>query len=197
LSRRLRPLLVAVVAVLALAGCQTNPGTAAYVGKQQITAAQLDRVIAVDDPAARSQVRQNALNVLVLTALLRGIADDLGVAVSPAAISASLEDPQIQQQAAELGVTAEAVGAFDTYRTMTVRGVAEQVTGGTQSITSAQQAQVQQRLTELSAAAAKHIRVNPRYGTFDLEQGLVLPTVEPGVKQLSTPRGAEQPAAGG
>jgi type IV pilus biogenesis protein CpaD/CtpE len=194
LSRRLRLLAVTVLAVVALAGCQTDPNTAAYVGDQQITAAHLDRVIAVEDPQTRPQVRQNALNVLVLTAMLRGIADDLGVTVPPGAVAASLEDPQIQQQAVELGVTAEAIGTFDTYRTLTIRGVAERVTDGAREITAEQQAEVQRLLTEMSASAADEIRVNPRYGTFDVQQGLVLPTVEPGVKQVSTPREVEQPA---
>jgi hypothetical protein len=194
LSRRLRLLAVTVLAVVALAGCQTDPNTAAYVGDQQITAAHLDRVIAVEDPQTRPQVRQNALNVLVLTAMLRGIADDLGVTVPPGALAASLEDPQIQQQAVELGVTAEAIGTFDTYRTLTIRGVAERVTDGAREITAEQQAEVQRLLTEMSASAAGEIRVNPRYGTFDVQQGLVLPTVEPGVKQVSTPREVEQPA---
>jgi hypothetical protein len=65
--------------------------------------------------------------------------------------------------------------------------------GAAGGITDAQIAQVQARMAALrtEAARAERITVNPRYGAFDAEQALVLPSVEAGIKQLSPdPRAA-------
>ena len=195
MSRRLRPLLVAAVAVLALAGCQTDPGTAAYLGTQQVTAAQLDRAVVSGEPAMRAQSRQNALNVLVLTGVVRRITDRLGVTVSPAAVAAAGEKEVVRQQAAQTGVKLELFALFDAYRDAMVKHVTAQVVGGVPGLTrDQQQALVQRRVAELGAEAAKDVRVNPRYGAFDVETLQIGPVVEPGI--TPAPRSGDTAGAG-
>jgi hypothetical protein len=184
---RLRPLVVAALAVLALAGCQSDPGTAAYIGTDQISTVQVDEVVAAEaGQGSRRDATLNSLNVLIQTALLRTVADDLGATVSPAVLDQAAEDPDIQAQAAQFGVRPEAFGAFAGYLLSVQDHLAREAAVGGQ-LTQDQVAQLQQRLAELRAEAAEDagVRINPRYGAFDAERAAVSPAVEPGIKLVS------------
>jgi hypothetical protein len=186
----IRRVLVAVLAVLALAGtagCQTHAGTAAYVGEHRITTTELDRSVASPRSGPRGEAAQNTLNVLVQTELLRRVAAKTGITVSDAFVTGAREDEQIRAQAAELGVSPEAFGTLAGYFVSIQNAIVRELGGAAGGITDAQIAQVQARMAALrtEAARAERITVNPRYGAFDAEQALVLPSVEAGIKQLS------------
>ncbi|HEY0485241.1 MAG TPA: hypothetical protein VGD72_03195 [Mycobacteriales bacterium] len=194
---RPRPLVVAVLAVLAagsLAGCQSDPATAAYIGRQQISTAQVDHVVALDAAAgSRRDATLNSLNVLVQTALLRTVARDMGADVTPAVIAQAREDADIRSQAAQFGVRPEAFAEFAAYLLTVQRHLAQQLAGSGQ-LTPEQVTAVQDRVSGLRAQAAKdaHVRVNPRYGAFDPQRVAVTPAVEPGIKPV-TQQAAPQP----
>jgi peptidyl-prolyl cis-trans isomerase SurA len=191
----IRRVLVAVLAVLALAGtagCQTHAGTAAYVGEHRITTTELDRSVASPRSGPRGEAAQNTLNVLVQTELLRRVAAKTGITVSDAFVTGAREDEQIRAQAAELGVSPEAFGTLAGYFVSIQNELARQVGGTPDGVTDAQVAEVQARMAALrsDAAKAEKVTVNPRYGKFDAEQALVLPAVEAGIRQLSPEPGA-------
>jgi hypothetical protein len=184
---RLRPLLVAALAAVALAGCQSDPGTAAYIGAEQISTAQVDDGVAADaGQGSRRDATLNSLNVLIQTALLRTVADELGATVNRSVLDRAAEDPDIRAQAAQFGVRPEAFGKFAGYL-LTVQDhlAREASTGG--GLTQDQLAHAQRRLAQLRAEAATDagVRINPRYGAFDAERAAVTPTVEPGIKLLT------------
>jgi hypothetical protein len=187
IPRRLRPVLVAALAVLALAGCQTDPGTAAYIGGEQITSAQVEGAVAANGAtASRRDATLNSLNVLIQTALLRTVARDLGADVDRSVLDKAREDPDIRAQAAQFGVRPEAFGTFAGYL-LTVQQHLARGQAADGQLTQAQLAALQQHLAALRAEAAKErgVRINPRYGAFDPQRAAVTPTVEPGIELVS------------
>lgn len=198
----IRRVLVAAVAVLALAGCQTHTGTAAYVGDHRITTDQVDRAVAARSQAPRGAATQNSVNVLIQTELLRTVAAGLGTAVSPSLVDQARADQQIQAQAAELGVDPAAFGTLAAYfvsvqneLVLRVMGVSVADPAALQP-TQAQLAEVQNRMAALrSKAAHDHaVTVNPRYGQFDVQRALVTSGAEAGIKVL-TPEPGQAPTA--
>jgi hypothetical protein len=186
----IRRVLVAALAVAALAGtagCQSHAGTAAYVGDHRITTTQLDRAVASSPQGPRGEAAQNTLNVLIQTQLLRAVADKNHIEVSGAFVAGAREDEQIRAQAAQLGVSPDVFGTLAGYFVSVQNALARAVGGGSAGLTDAQVAEVQARMAQLRSAAAdaQRVTVNPRYGKFDVRQALVLPAVEPGIKQLS------------
>jgi hypothetical protein len=192
----IRRVLIAALAVLALAGCQTHTGTAAYVGDHRITTEQVDRARAGQTQAPRGEATQNSVNVLIQTELLRTVAADLGTAVSPSFIDQARADQQIQAQAAQLGVDPTAFGTLAAYFVSVQDQLARQISAGAGGLTEAQVAEVQNRLAALRGKAAHdhEVTVNPRYGTFDVRNALVTPAVEAGIKVL-TPEPGQAPTA--
>jgi hypothetical protein len=88
----------------------------------------------------------------------------------------------VRQQAAEAGVTVAVFGPFDAYRTATVEHVIAQVTSGAAGLPPEQQQElVQRQMAQLGAEATRDLRVNPRYGAFDVQALQILPVVEPGI----------------
>jgi hypothetical protein len=187
LFRRAALAVAAVLAVVLVAGCQTHPGTAAYVGDHRITTADVDRTVAANAQGPREQAVQNALNVLIQTELMRSVAEQTHTPVTPAFLAGAKEDPELQAQAGQLGVAPEAFATFAGYFVSVQNALVRQLGGAAGQVTEAEVAQVQARLVALRAEAAKRrpVTVNPRYGAFDPERALVQPVVEPGIKQLS------------
>lgn len=103
-SRLTRPLAVTaalVAALLALSGCRTSPGAAAYVGSQTITTADLDRAVdrGLDDPAIADlydgrtgEYRQLVLQELIDGAVYDTAAANYGIEVTDADVGARLAE---------------------------------------------------------------------------------------------------------
>lgn len=117
-----RPLVVGVAllaALLALSACRTSPGTAAYVGTQTITTAELDSAV---DAGLRdatiadvydgrlAEYRQLVLQGLIDTEVYDAVAAKYGVEVSDAEVSQRLADILEGQGVAAADFFAEQAG---------------------------------------------------------------------------------------
>ncbi|MDQ6874114.1 MAG: SurA N-terminal domain-containing protein [Actinomycetota bacterium] len=112
----LRAAAVAVVAAIALSGCQSRAGIAAVVGNTAISDSQLQRVVAegVHDPAVRKTLgpaaagySQLILGRLVKHTLIAGAARKLGVKVSDGQV-----DQAVTSESQRLGGRAKLVQAL-------------------------------------------------------------------------------------
>ncbi|MBA3252197.1 MAG: SurA N-terminal domain-containing protein [Geodermatophilaceae bacterium] len=132
--RLIRPLAMSaalLAALLALSACRTSPGTAAYVGSETITTAELDSAVdaGLRDAAVAEvydgrlgEYRQLLLQGLIDTEVYDAVAAKYGVVVSPAEVSARFAD-LVEGQ----GVTAEDFLADQAAQGRTETAVREQI----------------------------------------------------------------------
>ncbi|HET9655507.1 MAG TPA: SurA N-terminal domain-containing protein [Kineosporiaceae bacterium] len=183
-GRRLAGLAVAVAAALTASGCGTvQSGAAAVVGDRRISVAELQQ--ATTDLQSYVNARPNAtgakqtvgqdqvLLYLVLEPYLVKAASDAGVGVS---------DDEARSKFTTAKVAKPSQGAVDVLR----------ADFALSSLTQARKAQ------ELNSVAEQvrslKIEVNPRYGKFDPQQILIVPTTPDWLLQ---PSGAAGPAGAG
>jgi len=166
----------ALVALPLTTACQTNIGTAADVGHQQITTAYLTQVTQRSfaaaaathnavPPAQQAEVQRNVLNLLVQVDLLREIAVMQAVSASAADLAteraaeakAAGGDAALITQSEQGGLSAQDLPLVIERKVLITK--LESKFGTTDANTFTKD------LTE--AAAKVKVRVNPRFGAWD------------------------------
>lgn len=187
------------VALLGLTGCRTDPGSAAVVGGQTITDAQLTSIVrnAMSDPTVAQQVSNPAefarreLTTRIELLLFRAAAASAGVTVTQAQVDSELQ--QIVQQAGSrqaLDAQAAQQGTppsdipVNIELNLLVTGLAHKAgISDPTSQTAAQQVN-QVALQALTTQSRRlGVRVNPRYGSWNPSHV----TIEPVTSGLSRP----------
>lgn len=195
-GRRLAALTGAVVvASVAVSGCSPQEaGSAAVIGNQRIREATLQtQVRAADAQLAKSgtagsvsadDIARDVLQLDIEKAIYTRTGDLVGIHVTPGEVSTARA--QAIQQSGGLSKTYAALqqaggplppSALDDFLYVSVLS---------QKLGAAQQAAPQQ----LNAALAKaeksvKVKVNPRYGSFDVSQGKINPITEPWLRDVN------------
>lgn len=160
-TRRGIALALAVAAALA-AGCSAQPGTAAVVGDHVISQATLDRYVADLEQVSGSAAEPRAgLSQLILLEVFNDVSVELGVGVTDHEAGAYLDEV-----VAMTGGQAPAEGYGEGILALATWDLASQQinAGGLADVLN------QQVMFEL---ATREIDVNPRFGDFDPETGVV------------------------
>lgn len=209
---------VLVLLALLTTACQQRAGAAAFVGDQRITTAQVDAAVeeVLADPAQREvlsrrldQVRTQVVGVLVNTALLERVADDLDVRVSqpdldtwrqtvenspqrPAQVPVDLVARLQAYNAAVVGSLAEqnAPPEEQLRRLYDQEGLAAQGVSFADArsalVRAATEDVVNRRFAELLGTALREhpVTLNPRYGDYDEKTYQVVRGDDPAVRDL-------------
>lgn len=183
----------ATLATLSLAACTpTLLGSAAVVEGERIPVSQVEgAIVAARDlqvqyggpaelgpRAAHDEVHRRVIDVVFSRA-----AADLGVSVTDGEVAereaeertkAGSEDAYIQGFALQNGTTAAEIPNLLRRTILTEKMLAKVVADAGGNIG---EAEARQKLTERLVSTAKKmtIKVNPRYGTFDADQGQIVP----------------------
>jgi parvulin-like peptidyl-prolyl isomerase len=176
--RRLIAVLLVLTAGLTLAACRAQPGTAAYVGDQRITSADIDRFVAeaYDDPAGGAQLKQasapvrlQVVQTVVLLRLLRYTADEVGVRVDQSSIDdlrKTIAALPLESRPQDIQLVSPDLGArFRAY----LEALAQHFQGANVQPDQAQTPNTA-LVDEVRRQATLHpVQINPRYGSFDAQ----------------------------
>jgi predicted HicB family RNase H-like nuclease len=188
-TTRRAALVLAVVAGFGLSACEPNQlGAAAIVGEQRITVtevqsyldtvreqrAQYDLPADLGPDAARLEVERRVLDLVFEQA-----AREMGIVITEADIeetrAADQRSPdELAELAAQNNLTQETLDQL--YRRFTIeRRISEEVQ---KQFPGADEARLNEEFAKrlVATAQAMKIRINPRYGRFDPQQGQIQPT---------------------
>jgi hypothetical protein len=194
--RTLRLTAVAALAVVALAGCRTYQGTAAYVGDTRITTTEVEKQVdefyadefwAKQAEGQRAVVHNRTVNALVIEELLKQLASESDVTVPDSAVdevAAAFDAEKQRIPQALLGAPTRVAASVSAY----AEAIQRKLSGG--------DPQAGDLLSKaLQDAAREHpVTVNPRYGKFDAASLSLNPLKDAGVRELEeTPAPGEEP----
>jgi SurA N-terminal domain len=179
--RRLKVMAVVGVAVLGLAACSAEPGTAATVGDREISVAhvqdqilELQRIYGAEAISDGAQLQRNIINREVLHMLLEDLANEHDVEVTGAEVDNFLERVGTDEELAQVRETnlfTDDMLRLAARDQLLATKLAQKL-GGQQQLADA----VETRSEELG------VTVNRRYGTWtgiDLEPGTGSIATEP------------------
>jgi len=219
-TRRPARLGACVLALLALlaTGCQQRAGAAAFVGDQRITTAQVEDAVqeVLADPAQGEalsrrldQVRTQVVGVLVNTALLERIAEDLDVRVTQPDLDAWRQTVENSPQR-PVQVPVDLVARLQAYNAAVVGSLAEEnappedqlrqlydqeglaaqgvsfADARSALVRAATEDVVNRRFSELLTDSLREhpVTLNPRYGEYDEKTYQVVRGDDPAVRDL-------------
>lgn len=165
---------LALVVGLALTGCQTGrPGVAAFVGGDEITVDEVQEIATgvaavLPEEQVDSGLQQRVLNQLVVALLFDEVAEQRGIEITPSDLDAVRANPQFPQLPPELpdGFVEPLLRIYAT-----ADSIAQDE--GPEAVNQA----------VLDAAASLEVEINPRYGKWNPEAGVIEPLISGGLAE--------------